>query len=298
MQVDQVARFTLHKGSVYALSQGSDASSFLSAGSEGLVVEWNINDASNAVALARVNSQVFALLNIPEKKLLVIGTMAGGIHVIDLVLKSEIHYITYHQQSIFDIKLYNDQVLVASKDGTLTVWSAVDFSLQRILTISNLSLRMIDLNPLKNEMAIASSDNKVYIVDLSQWKVKAILQGPSNSVFSVSFIPALNKLLAGSRDAQLYEYDLNNLQLEKQIKAHLYTINHLQLISGDQFIATASRDKTIRIWNSHSLELLKSLDHLKCGGHTKSVNRLLWLPEQNVLVSASDDRTVIAWRIH
>lgn len=297
MQVTQIARFALHKSAVYALTEGTDYFSFLSAGSEGLVLAWNINDPSHATALAKVSSQVFALLLLPERNILVIGTMAGAIHVIDLQLKQEIHYITYHEQSIFDIKHYKSSVLIASKDGKLSVWSADDFSLQRVMTLSSLSLRMIDINFAENEIAVASSDNTVYLVDALQWKVKGVLEGPSNSVFCVSYIPQNHRLLAGSRDAQLYAYDGNQLSLMKQIKAHLYTVNHLQLVAGDEFIASASRDKSVRIWNSNTLELVKSIDHLKYNGHTKSVNRLLWMPEQQVLLSASDDSTILAWSI-
>ncbi|MBX7109810.1 MAG: hypothetical protein K1X61_14255 [Chitinophagales bacterium] len=298
MEVAQVARFNLHKGAVYALSHGADSSTFLSAGSEGIVLATRLNDPAQATVLARVSSQVFALLLIPEKNLLLIGTMAGGFHVFDLLQKREIHHITYHAQSVFDIKLLNDLVLVASKDGSLSVWSADNFSLQCVLNISSMSLRMIDINKQENEIAVACSDNRIYIIDALRWEVKEVLAGPANSVFCVSFIPQSRMLLAGSRDAQLYGYDLQQHLLIRQIKAHLYTINHLQPVANGQFMASASRDKTIRIWDSASLELVKSLDQLKNNGHTRSVNKLLWMPEEQVFLSAGDDSTTIAWSIH
>lgn len=297
MQIEQISKFALHKGSVYALVNGNSGNSFLSAGSEGIVVQWNLNDPLNAVAIAKVDGQVFSLLLLPEKNHLVIGTMSGGLHIIDLSEKKEIHYITYHEQSIFDIKLYEQQLLVASKDGTLSVWSVKDYSLQRVVNVSDLSLRMIDLHSSRQEAAIACSDNNTYLLNLEHWKIKAVLQGPSNSVFSVAYVQGSEKLLAGSRDAQLYVYDLKTKQLEKQIKAHLYTINHLQFISGNKYFATASRDKTIRIWEAETFELLKVLDKEKSNGHINSVNRLLWIPSQSVLLSASDDRSIIAWKL-
>jgi WD40 repeat protein len=59
--------------------------------------------------------------------------------------------------------------------------------------------------------------------------------------------------------------------------------------------ATASRDKTIKLWDFSSGRLLKVLDTVRYGGHVNSVNRLLWV--DNVLLSASDDRTVSIWEI-
>lgn len=287
----------MHQGSIYALAPGGTDTTFLSAGSEGIVAQWNLDDPANAVALAKVDGQVFSLLLLPEKNHLVIGTMSGGLHVIDLNQKKEIHYITYHEQSIFDIKLHEEQLFVASKDGTLSVWSAIDYTLQRVLTISDLSLRMIDFHPFRNEAIVACSDNHCYVVDIEHWKIKAVLQGPENSVFSVCYTPDGERLLAGSRDAQLYVYDMKTNRLERQIKAHLYTINHIQFILGNKLFATASRDKTVRIWDATTFELLKAIDKEKYSGHINSVNRLLWITSRSCLISASDDRSIIAWKI-
>lgn len=281
---------------MYALAHGSRSGSFLSAGSEGMVVEWNVHDPSVATAIAKVEGQVFALLLLPAQNHLIIGTMSGGLHIVDLNVREEIHYLTYHSQSVFDIKTYNDLLLVASKDGTVSVWSCNDYSLHRVIRISDLSLRMLDLNLEARELAIACSDNCIYILDLVHWKIKAVLHGPSNSVFSAVFLKHSRQLLAGSRDAQLYLFNLKSFALEQQLKAHLYTINHLVLMEEKQLIASASRDKTIRIWNAADLSLLKSIDHEKNDGHTNSVNRLLWLKSDKTLISAGDDRTIIAWQ--
>src|SRR5258706_13668807 len=117
LTVELQAKLTAHTGSIYAICAGKSDEEFFSAGSEGIVVRWNLNDLQNAMAAAKVNGQVFALLFLAEKNQLVIGTMSGGLHVIDLTEKKEIHYITYHEDSIFDIKFHSDKIYVASKDG-------------------------------------------------------------------------------------------------------------------------------------------------------------------------------------
>jgi WD40 repeat protein len=286
----------MHSGSIYELVKGKDEHTFLSAGSEGIVVEWNILAPEKATAIAKVNGQIFSLLYLEENNHLVIGTMSGGLHVIDLTQKKEIHYITFHDQSLFSIKRWKEKLFVASKDGKLSVWSIKDYKLEQVITISDMSLRMIDFHPSKDEAAIACSDNNCYLVDLRQWKIKTVLRGPENSVFSIRYSADGKQLLAGSRDAQLYQFDLADNRLARQIKAHLYTINDIQLIAGSEFFATASRDKTIRIWNAETLELGKSIDK-KYDGHIHSVNKMLWLPSANYLVSGSDDRSVILWKI-
>lgn len=297
LAIEQIAKLTLHNGSIYSLIPGRDENSFFSAGSEGIVAAWKVDELNKPTAVAKVDGQIFSLLFLPEKNYMIIGTMSGGLHVIDLEAKKELHYITFHEQSIFDIKKYNGKIFVASKDGTLSVWNAESYQLEKVITISNQSLRVIAFNPVKHEAAIGCSDNHIYLLDLDQQKISAGLEGPENSVFSLCYNESGSELIAGSRDAQLYIYDLLLLQLKLQIKAHLYTINYLTLILGNKFFASASRDKTIRIWSAETYELQKSIDKEKYDGHLNSVNKLLWLHSHNYLISGSDDRSIIIWKV-
>ncbi len=59
--------------------------------------------------------------------------------------------------------------------------------------------------------------------------------------------------------------------------------------------ATASRDKTLKVWETEGFQLLKVLEGRRDGGHSHSVNRLLWTNFNNWLVSCSDDRSIILW---
>jgi hypothetical protein len=43
--------------------------------------------------------------------------------------------------------------------------------------------------------------------------------------------------------------------------------------------------------------LLKVIDKSRHAGHGTSVNKLLWTPFNDQLISASDDRTLSVWQI-
>jgi WD40 repeat protein len=87
----------------------------------------------------------------------------------------------------------------------------------------------------------------------------------------------------------------NDFQLISEQPAHLFTVNHIVFSPNGQLFATASRDKTLKIWDAQTFQLLKVVDTMRHGGHINSVNRLLWLPD--CLVSCSDDKTVMLWRV-
>jgi WD40 repeat protein len=289
---------TGHSGSIYSIIAGDSDHTFFSAGSEGVVVKWNLNDIESPIACAKVEGQIFALLYLKEMNHLVIGTMGGSMHVIDLNEKKEIHNITYHQQSIFDIQFFEDKILVCSKDGTLTVWQASDYSLLKSIRISEVALRQLNSHPTKKELAIGSSDNNIYILNADDFSVEKTLSAPENSVFSVCYSNDGNYLLTGSRDAQLCIWNAEkNYSLMNKIPAHLYTINHITYISNGICFATAGRDKAVKIWDAETFELKKVLDKEKYNGHINSVNKLCWNETHQLLFSASDDRSIIAWKI-
>jgi WD40 repeat protein len=56
-------------------------------------------------------------------------------------------------------------------------------------------------------------------------------------------------------------------------------------------------DKSIKVWDAEEYKLLKVIDKSRHAGHGTSVNKLLWTPFNDQLISASDDRTLSVWQI-
>ena len=105
-------------------------------------------------------------------------------------------------------------------------------------------------------------------------------------------------LYTASRDAHINVFDAkNNFKLLESIPAHNYAIYEMQPSPNKKYIATASRDKTVKIWDAQTMKVLARIDKEKNAGHVNSVNTLLWMSD-NVLLSAGDDRSIIAWQIN
>jgi WD40 repeat protein len=56
-------------------------------------------------------------------------------------------------------------------------------------------------------------------------------------------------------------------------------------------------DKTIKVWDLESRNLMAIADAQKNVGHTKSVNRLAISKFEDYIVSASDDKNLMVWKI-
>jgi WD40 repeat protein len=109
--------------------------------------------------------------------------------------------------------------------------------------------------------------------------------------------PSSSIILTGGRDAILNSFTTENYAVEKSIPAHNYAIYDIKFLGDLNLFATASRDKTFKIWNASHQEFILRVNAENYQGHSHSVNRLLWLQENQILLSAGDDRKIIAWKV-
>lgn len=305
MNIRRIHACTGHRAAVYALAPGRDERHFLSAGGDGWIVEWNLDDPETGKLIANTESNIFSLCRLPGGRHLVAGNMHGGIHWIDVEQPEQTRLIQAHRKGVFDLLLLSDQhLLSAGGDGILTLWDIHNGQPMASLQLSHESLRAIAYAPWRNELAVGASDGNLYFLDAGMLALKGTaLKAHGNSVFSLAYSEKNRLLLSGGRDAFLRVWEADHepdsipwpSSKSPALAAHLFTINHIAFSPDGRHFATASRDKTIKIWDADAVELLKVVDVIRDGGHINSVNRLLWMG--NTLVSASDDRSMLLWAL-
>ena len=284
-----------HKAAIYALGPGRSNRHFLSAGGDGWVVEWDLDDPENGKLLAAVETQVFSMCALHDQHLVVAGNMNGGVHWIRYNQPEQSRNVLHHQKGVYDILAIGSRLFTAGGEGILTVWDIESARALESYHLSNQSLRCIAYSKQRNELAVGASDGSIYLLDSDNLALRRVLaQSHQPSVFTLVYSPDGRYLLSGGRDAMLRIWDVaDDFRLVSEQAAHWYTLNHIVFSPDGAFFATASRDKTLKIWDASTFSLLKVIDTLRDGGHINSVNRLLWMPEG--LVSASDDRSVKVW---
>ena len=299
LKVKKIAQLTGHNASVFSLCSGPGKGRFLSGDGDGWIASWDLDHPENGHLLARIGSQIFSLLYLEEWNKVVAGNMNGGVHWLDLDNPENNKNVAHHRKGVFDILRIKDSIFTLGGDGVLTRWSIPESRTVESYQLSNLSLRSLDFCPVRNEIAVGASDNAIYLLNASTLEPKKNIMGAHfNSVFTVKYSHNGKYLLSGGRDAHLRIWDLDagGKQIYAQ-PAHWFTINSISLHPQEKWFATASRDKTIKIWDAGTFQLLKVLDTGRNGGHINSVNRLLWSPYQDYLISCSADRRIVIWKI-
>jgi WD40 repeat protein len=302
MQIQPLHVFSGHNASIFALTAYAQPNTFLSAGGEGWIVGWNLEDLSAGQLLASIETNIFCLEYLPESGWAVAGGMDGGIYWIDLNKKSLVFKQLAHPKGCFGLAQAGNLVYSVGADGYLRVWRVNSVpECVETLHLNHEGLRSIRTYPAQNQLFIGGKCGTLFCLKLDTLElIFAQKNTHQNTIFSILAGENLPILYTGGRDALLKSWNLeipNILSPISEQAAHHFTINALAAHPNLPLIATASRDKTIKIWDSNSLALLKVLDAPRYGGHIRSVNALYWSAYENLLVSASDDRQIRVWRV-
>lgn len=294
IQIKKLHTFIGHNDSLYSLERLDDHR-FFSAGSEGMVVLWDLKSPDEGEVVAKVEGSIYALAYDAASGSLFVGENNEGIHKIDLAKKKEIGSVQTGNHQIFDLKI-NDGIIWAALESGELVKLSTELEIEHRIKLSSERVRSIDFYD--GKIAVGLSDNSVKILDVESLQIEKELKGHKNSIFTAKYHTSGKYLISGGRDAQLKIWDTSeDYILRESIAAHLYTINHIAFSEDGKYFVTCSMDKAIKLWNGHNFKLLKVLDKHRHAGHGNSVNKLLWMKYQDLLVSCSDDRTISVWDI-
>ncbi len=298
IQVHKKAVFTGHRDCIYAFCEGETPNLFYTSGSDKFVVGWDLEKPDEGKLIAKVDNTVYALCYLPQSNILIVGQNFEGIHFVDLATNKEVGSLKLTDKQIFDIKVFEDKILVGSGDGTVYIISSDGKQILHKLNLSDKSVRALAVHEERRELAVAYSDHKIRIADLDSFIVKNELEGHENSVFAITYSPNGDFLLSGSRDATLKIWDVKlDYKMQESIVAHMYTINNISFRPDGKYFVTCSKDKSVKIWDGETFRLLKVIDKARHAGHGTSVNKVSWPQNDGLLLSCSDDRSISIWEL-
>ncbi|GAB5539842.1 MAG: hypothetical protein Salg2KO_19450 [Salibacteraceae bacterium] len=299
MRPEKHLQLKAHNGALYALALGREINTLFSAGADKVVAEWDLlTGEPNAFAI-RMEHTVYSLLNLHRRQL-IIGTIRGSMHVVDLVSKTEIRHLKFHDKGIFHLAHVqkNNQVIAGCADGSISVWNANDWSLERHLRLTHEKVRRIAITRDESLLAVACGDGRIVLLETGEFKIVDELDGHSDGANSVAFL-ANNDLISGGKDAHLCKWSAAmGYQRSMDVPAHNFAIYDVVIPSSEAFFATMSRDKTLKLWKIDDWSSPIRLDRASAGGHLNSVNAGIYLEEEQLLATCGDDRSVILWKVN
>jgi len=296
--VQKTAELTGHGNPIFTLELSRKPGILFTGGNDKGLVEWSLENYSFIKVLFPVSSSIYAIHGPVNTPLLFAGLRNGDVLVFDFIHEKLLPPLKHHQKPVFDIKTvdHKQELLVASEDGTISIWSLKTLELLHTVNVSHDTIRRVSVSPGEKQVAFAGRNNQVYIYDLLDYTLINILYGHTMPVFSVQYAPSGDFLASGSRDAQVKIWDARSYELLQNIPAHLFAVNDIAFHPSLPYFATASMDKSIKIWGASDFKLYKIISREKgYPGHQLSINKIAW--NGNQLISVSDDKKVIVWDV-
>ena len=296
--VNKTAELTGHSNPIFALTLSQKPGILFTGGNDKGVVEWSLKTNSFIKVMFPVAASVYAIHCPDGYPLLFAGLRSGQVLVFDFIQQKLIKSLNHHLKPVFDIRSVNSkkELLIASEDGTVSIWSMDTLQLLHSIQVSNDTIRCISVSPNEKQVAFGCRDNAIRIYDLEDYTLVNVLNSHTMAVFSAQYSPAGDYLITGSRDAQIKIWDTATYGLMENIPAHLFAVNCIAFHPTQPYFATASMDKSIKLWGSDDFKLYKVISREKgFDTHRLSVNKVVWNGDQ--LISTGDDKKIILWDI-
>jgi len=299
MTVEKTDELTGHANPVFTLELSQKPGILFTGGNDKGLVEWSLKDNTFIKVMFPVAASIYAIHGPVNFPLLFTGLRNGDVLVFDFIKQQLLTPLKHHQKPIFDIKSVNhkQELLVASEDGTVSIWSLKTLELLHTVKVSDDTIRCISISPDEKQVAFGCRNNQIHIYDLEDYTLLKTLHGHTMSVFSLQYSPDGKYLVSGGRDAQVKIWDTASYSLLKNIPAHLFAVNSIVYHPSLPYFATGSMDKGIKIWGADDFKLYKIISREKgYASHQLSINKLAW--NGNQLLSVSDDKKIIVWNIN
>ncbi len=298
ISVEKVAELTGHSNPIFALALSQKPGILFTGGNDKGIVEWSLKSNTFIKVMFPVAASVYAIHCPAGYPLMFAGLRSGEVKVFDFLKQQLLPSLKYHLKPIFDIKSVNHkkELLIASEDGTVSIWSMDTLELLHTIKVSADTVRCISISPDEKQVAFGCRDNHIRIYDLEDYTLIKTIVGHTMAVFSLQYSPLGDYLVSGSRDAQVKIWDNSTYQLIHNIPAHLFAVNYIAFHPTLPYFATASMDKSIKIWGADDFKLYKVISREKgYNTHRLSINKIAW--DGDRLISVSDDKSVIVWDI-
>lgn len=242
--------------------------------------------------VATTDAAVFSIFR-PDLGRAMIGRQDGVLHVLDLERRSEEQRITAHRGAVHAIAGLDDRRLAtAGADGVLAILERATMELQRSIPIADEKLRAIAVAPGGSHLALACGDGTVRVLEAVDLNEIHTFHGHEGGATAVAWHPWRPVLCSGGKDGHLRCWSMQSGTQVLGVPIHRSTVYAIVFNGDGSLMASCSRDRTVKVWDARTFEPVQRLDR-SSGGHSHSVNALLW--SGGTLLSAGDDRTIVAW---
>ncbi len=283
-----------HDNAVRSVVFDEDGTHMYSAGSDGLILSWNMNNETNEVLFQ--NDQVSRVVGVsPDEKYLALGSDKDHIYLFDLEnQEQEPIEIIGHGGAVFDLVFTPDNKGFFSV-GADKIIRTSDFKNSEKLVTTEARVKALAISPDGRLLAGGAENGDVYLWDLKRANVMTTIYTKSRTpVNAITFNKTGDKLAFGDYDGNIILWDLDEgKKFGPTLTGFTGPVLDISFDSKGKLLGAASSDKTARLWDLNNIYDLPTI----LDDHTDWVFTLDFHPDGQYLVTGSKDQIIRKWPI-
>ena len=292
---DSVARFNHfkgHKDAVRSVEHSVDGTTLYSAGSDGLVLKWDIARKTN-IELFR-SEDIQRVVNVSsDERYLAMGTDNNNILLFDLRAGASAapSQIDGHiGGTVYDLIFLPDNsgFISSGEDGRIL---KSNFSTSEEILKVNSSVKALAISPDGKTLACGARNGEVYLVDLSSPDntTTKIWQKDAKPVEALAFNHTGDRLAFGDYEGSIVIWDLEKKEkFGPTLTGFVSAITDVEFSPNSRLLAASSMDRSVRFWDLDNIYDLPTV----LNDHNDWVWSISFNPDGEHLMTGSGDGLV------
>jgi predicted NACHT family NTPase len=239
---------------------------FYSAGSDGRLFRWDLDDKARKPALVANNKTINRSLSVSNNgKWMICGTSGMAIIVFKLGTGNIApDYFKGTTSNITCLTFLPDNIhfISTGDDNKIFIWNIETGDYKEFATLNTSVLCLTASNDGKT-IAAGTKDGKIILWDVENGNQTILFQANKNPVHAISFSHNAKYLATGDAQGNLKLWSMVKKSLVTTLTGHTARISDIKFSADDNFLATASFDASVLLYQTTDLSIqpIRIKDH-------------------------------------
>ena len=279
-----------HTEAVRAMVYNSDGSNLYTAGSDGKIINWNVNKSLDQSTVIQQNPAINRALAISGNNRWLACGYGKVIQLIELNSTKSPVLLTGHTGNVWSLKFTPDSkyLISSGSDSTILQWT-IGEQTPSTITKATSNIKAIDLDQNGLKIAGGTEDGKLIIWNRNQTIPALVLtEEKDNPIYAVRFNKKGTLLATGDIQGAVVIWDMKTKQKIITLTGHDARINDIQFSNDDKMMATASYDGKVQLWETADF----NAQPIVLSDHTSWVWSIAFNPDGDKLISGCVDNLI------